>query len=154
MPGKDAQAQNICQLYKMVGLDVNQTGYVECHGTGTKAGDPVELGAISESLCAQRSSDKPLIVGSIKTNIGHLEGAAGVAGLIKSVLCLEKGIIPPNTNFKEPNPAIHFEEWNLKVSGAPVTFWRTAIRAGPPFPPSGLVQESILTSVSRRFRLN
>lgn len=115
MPNKDAQAQNIREVYRIAGLDCNQTGYVECHGTGTKAGDPTELAGISESLCKNRSTDKPLVVGSIKANIGHSEGAAGVAGLIKSVLCLEKGMIPPNTNFKEPNPAIRFEEWKVKV---------------------------------------
>lgn len=120
MPSKEAQAQNIREVYKLAGLNANQTGYVECHGTGTKAGDPTELMAISESLCSQRSKDHPLIVGSIKTNIGHCEGAAGVAGLIKSILCLEKGMIPPNTNFKEPNPAINFEDWNVKVSCSPM----------------------------------
>lgn len=115
MPNKNAQAQNIREAYRMAGLDCNQTGYVECHGTGTKAGDPTELAGISESLCKTRSADEPLVVGSIKANIGHSEGAAGVAGLIKSVLCLEKGMIPPNTNFKEPNPAIRFDEWKIKV---------------------------------------
>ncbi|SPO03748.1 related to polyketide synthase [Cephalotrichum gorgonifer] len=115
MPGKDSQAQNIREVYKMAGLDFNQTGYVECHGTGTKAGDPVELTAISESICSHRSANSPLVVGSIKTNIGHLEGAAGIAGLIKSILVLEKGVIPPNINFEKPNPAIHFEEWKVKV---------------------------------------
>jgi 3-oxoacyl-(acyl-carrier-protein) synthase len=116
MPGKDAQAQNIRELYKLASLDPNQTGYVECHGTGTKAGDPTELTAIFESLCKERSADKPLLVGSIKTNIGHLEGAAGVAGLIKSILVLEKGMIPPNTNFEKASSSIHFDEWKLKVS--------------------------------------
>lgn len=115
MPSRDAQAQNTRGAYKMAGLDPTQTGYVECHGTGTKAGDPTELKAISETLCTQRPKDKPLLVGSIKTNIGHLEGASGVAGLIKSVLCLEEGVVPPHANFEKPNPAIHFEEWNLKV---------------------------------------
>lgn len=70
-------------------------------GPGTKAGDPTELTAISQSLCTHRSKDSPLLIGSIKTNIGHGEGAAGVAGLIKAVLCLEKGIIPLAT-FRNP----------------------------------------------------
>lgn len=141
MPSKDAQAQNTRELYKMVGLDPNQTGYVECHGTGTKAGDPTELKAISEALCTQRPKDKPLIVGSIKANTGHLEGAAGVAGLIKSVLCLEKGVIPPNTNFENPNPAINFEEWNLKVR-----------RTLPPISVS--IWNHLLTWIYTRSRLN
>lgn len=89
---------------------------MECHGTGTQAGDWRELKAISESLGSVRSIDNPIVVGSIKPNIGHLEGAAGVAGLIKGILVLEHGQIPPNINFENGNPDIHFKEWRVKAS--------------------------------------
>lgn len=94
---------------------MNQTGYIECHGTGTQAGDCQELQAISKTIASVRSADDPIIVGSVKTNIGHLEGAAGIAGLIKGILTLERGRIPPNINFEKGNPNIDFEKWKVKV---------------------------------------
>ncbi|KAJ6443902.1 polyketide synthase [Purpureocillium lavendulum] len=115
LPSKEAQVANIRRVYANAGLDFNQTAYVECHGTGTQAGDWRELRAISETLASVRSTDKPIVVGSIKPNIGHLEGAAGVAGMIKGVLVLERGKIPPNINFDKGNPDIDFEAWRVKV---------------------------------------
>nr|ALQ32758.1 putative polyketide synthase [Fusarium aywerte] len=115
LPSKEAQVANINSIYESAGLDFNQTAYVECHGTGTKAGDWRELKAISESLGSVRDIDNPIVVGSIKPNIGHLEGAAGVAGLIKGVLTLEHAKIPPNINFEKANPDIDFENWRVKV---------------------------------------
>ncbi|RFN43250.1 putative polyketide synthase [Fusarium flagelliforme] len=115
LPSKEAQVRNINSIYESAGLDFNQTAYVECHGTGTKAGDWRELKAISESLGSVRDVDNPIVVGSIKPNIGHLEGAAGVAGLIKGVLTLEHAKIPPNINFDKANPDIDFETWKVKV---------------------------------------
>lgn len=97
-------------------LDFDQTAFVECHGTGTQAGDWRELRAISDTIARNRISDSPVIVGSVKPNLGHLEGAAGVAGVIKSILVLEHGKIPPNTNFETPNPDINFVEWKVRVS--------------------------------------
>lgn len=98
-----------------MGLSFDQTAYVECHGTGTQAGDWRELKAVSETLARDRPIDRPIVVGSLKPNIGHLEGAAGVAGLIKGVLVLEHGKIPPNINFEHGNPSINFHEWKVKV---------------------------------------
>ncbi|KPM39192.1 Lovastatin diketide synthase LovF [Neonectria ditissima] len=115
LPSKEAQVANIRSVYKSAGLDFNQTAYVECHGTGTQAGDWRELKAISESLGSGRAVDSPIVVGSVKPNIGHLEGAAGVAGLIKGVLTLEHGKIPPNINFEKGNSDIDFEAWRVKV---------------------------------------
>ncbi|RGP67458.1 polyketide synthase [Fusarium longipes] len=115
LPSKEAQVANINSIYESAGLDFSQTAYVECHGTGTKAGDWRELKAISESLGSVRDIENPIIVGSIKPNIGHLEGAAGVAGLIKGVLTLEHAKIPPNINFEKANPDIDFENWKVKV---------------------------------------
>nr|ALQ32773.1 putative polyketide synthase [Fusarium babinda] len=115
LPSKEAQVANINSVYESAGLGFNQTAYVECHGTGTKAGDWRELKAISETLGTARDIDNPIVVGSIKPNIGHLEGAAGVAGLIKGVLTLEHAKIPPNINFKDANPDIDFNNWKVKV---------------------------------------
>ena len=115
LPSKEAQVANIRGLYEAAGLDFNQTAYVECHGTGTQAGDWRELKAISETLASGRDIDNPIVVGSVKPNIGHLEGAAGIAGLIKGVMVLERGQIPPNINFVDPNPYIDFKEWKVKV---------------------------------------
>jgi acyl transferase domain-containing protein len=115
LPSKEAQVANIKSVYKSADLDFDQTAYVECHGTGTKAGDWRELKAISESLGSVRTVDNPIVVGSVKPNIGHLEGAAGVAGLIKGVLTLEHAKIPPNINFEVANPDIDFKNWKVKV---------------------------------------
>ena len=115
LPNGVAQADNIRALYEQASLDYHQTGYVECHGTGTPVGDPTELRALSETISKDRLPGTPLTVGSVKTNIGHLEGAAGVAGLIKTILCLEKACIPPTINFEKPNPKIDFDGWRVKV---------------------------------------
>ncbi|KAL0937741.1 polyketide synthase (beta-ketoacyl synthase domain-containing protein) [Colletotrichum truncatum] len=115
LPSKEAQVANIRSLYSKYDLDMQQTAFVECHGTGTQAGDFRELKAISETLGADRKIENPIFVGSLKTNIGHLEGAAGVAGLIKGVLLAEKGKIPPNINYEQGNPNIDFENWKVKV---------------------------------------
>ncbi|KAJ0123263.1 polyketide synthase 10 [Diaporthe amygdali] len=126
MPSSDAQLSNIEAVYKEAGLDVDQTAYVECHGTGTPAGDPKECFAVSRAFCENRDVDKPILVGSIKPNVGHLEGAAGVAGLIKAVLAVERGQIPKNLFF-EPSiesPKIKFKEWKVKVPTS-LTNWPT-----------------------------
>ncbi|KAI1086249.1 ketoacyl-synt-domain-containing protein [Rostrohypoxylon terebratum] len=123
LPSSEAQLRNIRSVYKRAGLSVDKTAYVECHGTGTQAGDFREVKAISDAFCGGRTSDNPIYVGSIKTNIGHLEGCAGIAGLIKGVLAVEQGIIPKHLNFELPgNPAIKFDDWKVKV---PITntYW-------------------------------
>ena len=115
MPNQEAQAELIQSVYQSAGIDPAETCYVEAHGTGTAAGDPVEAGAIATAMASKRSPDKPLIVGSIKTNIGHSEAASGLAGLIKAAMILQTGIIPPNINFEKPNEKIPLDQWNLKV---------------------------------------
>lgn len=116
MPSKDAQAMNIRAVYEAAGLGYGRTAYFEAHGTGTQAGDPTELGAISETFAETRNSEDPIFVGSVKTNIGHLEGCAGIAGLVKGVLMLENGLIPPNLYFEKANPKIDLDAWKIKVS--------------------------------------
>lgn len=95
-----------------------KVGYVEAHGTGTALGDPIEVESVSRVFCKDRSFDNPLVIGSVKTNIGHLESTAGIAGLMKIVLSFSKDIIPPHLHFKHPSPHIPWDELPLKV---PVT---------------------------------
>ena len=85
-------------------------------GTGTQVGDKIESAAIAETFCHGRATNSPLFVGSVKTNVGHAESTAGLAGLLKTVLTLEHGIIPQNLNFSLPNENIPLEHWLLKVS--------------------------------------
>ncbi|RDA83760.1 hypothetical protein CP532_5000 [Ophiocordyceps camponoti-leonardi (nom. inval.)] len=128
LPSKEAQVANIRAAYASAGLSFEQTAYVECHGTGTQAGDWRELRAVSETLGPVRSKDNPVVVGSIKPNIGHLEGAAGVAGIIKSVLMLERAKIPPNINFEKGNTSIDFEEWRVTVPRTVMEWPKEGIR--------------------------
>ncbi|KAK2003339.1 beta-ketoacyl synthase domain-containing protein [Colletotrichum falcatum] len=122
MPSSESQASLIRDVYQSAGLDMSDTQFVECHGTGTKAGDPIETRAIYETLGKKAGSSQPLIIGSVKPSIGHLEGASGVAALIKSILALEKGYIPPQMFFRTPNPKIPLRDWNLSVPTA-LTPW-------------------------------
>lgn len=102
-PDAKAQAQLISETYQRAGLSMEHTRFFEAHGTGTALGDPIELGAIVKCFQGYRDNSDPLHVGSVKTNIGHLEGASGIAGLIKAILVVESGIIPPNANFESIN---------------------------------------------------
>lgn len=113
MPNSYAQEDLIRATYKHAGVDPKDTQYFEAHGTGTQAGDPRESRAIGAVFAENR--DSPLYVGSVKTNIGHLEGASGLAGVIKTILSLEHGKIPPNMLFNNPNPNIDFEKYNITV---------------------------------------
>ena len=105
----------IRKCYADAGLSLADTQYAEAHGTGTQAGDPQEASALSASLGKARPGGDPLLIGSIKTNIGHLEGASGLAQVTKAVFALEKAEIPPNIWYEKPNPRIPMEDWNLKV---------------------------------------
>lgn len=91
------------------------TRYFEAHGTGTPVGDPIEATGLGTAFQRTRTSQDPLWVGAVKSNIGHLEGCSGIAAVIKSILVLEKGIIPPNTNFEQTNPKIDTEFLRIKV---------------------------------------
>lgn len=114
-PSVKGQQAVLRQAYADAGVDPRRVDYVEAHGTGTSAGDPVEIKALGGVLCPGRAADQPLIVGSVKTNIGHTEGAAGLAGLIKVALCLKHKMIPPNLHFQEPNPAIPWHDYALAI---------------------------------------
>lgn len=118
-PSSIAQASLIRKAYEQVGFDYSSTGYFEAHGTGTATGDPIEVSGINEVFSAHRTTDNPLFIGSVKANIGHLEASSGIAGLIKAILVLEKGEIPPNALLQRLNPAIKADEWHFKVFAAP-----------------------------------
>ncbi|HWA53232.1 MAG TPA: beta-ketoacyl synthase N-terminal-like domain-containing protein, partial [Solirubrobacterales bacterium] len=114
-PNRAAQEAMIRSAYRRAGVRRADVQYVELHGTGTRVGDPIEAAALGAVLGAGRSGEDALPVGSAKTNIGHLEGAAGIAGLIKAALSIERGEIPASLNFERPNPAIPFDELGLRV---------------------------------------
>ncbi|KAH9885669.1 hypothetical protein F4778DRAFT_798830 [Xylariomycetidae sp. FL2044] len=105
-PSTEAQRDLIREVYNKAGLDLGLTRYVEAHGTGTVVGDPSEMDAIRDVFKNSRSDSEPLYVDSIKANIGHLEGASGLAGVIKSILILERGIIPPNALLEQLSSTI------------------------------------------------
>ncbi|KAL5333394.1 putative polyketide synthase [Aspergillus crustosus] len=115
LPSDIAQEALIRSVYESAGLDPLDTEYVECHGTGTQAGDPQETGALAKVFGSGRPAERPLRIGSVKTNVGHLEGASGLAGAVKAILMLENRILLPNRNFEKLNPKIPLQEWKLKV---------------------------------------
>ncbi|KAK7959096.1 Beta-ketoacyl synthase [Apiospora aurea] len=118
-PSADAQAVAIRRSYARAGIEKFQdTAYLECHGTGTPAGDPIECNAVASVFSSSRPPNAPLRIGSVKSNIGHSEPAAGISGLIKAVLAVEHGIIPGNPTFETPNPAIDFNASKLLSSKA------------------------------------
>jgi acyl transferase domain-containing protein/acyl carrier protein len=121
-PNGVAQQALIKQALENAGVSAAQVGYVEAHGTGTPLGDPIELQALSAVMSEGRSADKPLPVGSVKTNIGHLEAAAGIAGLIKTVFVLRDRVIPPHLHLRNPNPFIPWEQLCIEVPREPVAF--------------------------------
>ncbi|ATW47937.1 type I polyketide synthase [Streptomyces peucetius] len=104
--------RDACDAAAMSPADIQ---WVELHGTGTKVGDPLEASAIGQALGAERSDDRPVRVGSVKTNIGHLEAAAGIVGLLKVVSCVSRRELVPTLNQETGNPRIPFTEWNLEV---------------------------------------
>ncbi|MEU9890509.1 type I polyketide synthase [Sphaerisporangium sp. NPDC051011] len=116
VPNPRAQEEVVRLALRRAGIEPGAVQYVEAHGTGTKVGDPIEARALGAALGAARPADRPLIVGSVKTNVGHLEGAAGIAGLLKAVLSLRHREIPASLGFETPNPAIDFDALNLRVA--------------------------------------
>ena len=115
LPSGEAQARLLRQVYDSAGVNPVDVCYVEAHGTGTRAGDPIECGAIGAVLGAARPPGRPLLIGSIKSNIGHMETAAGLGGLAKALLALEHGTLPRSLHFETPNPEIDFAGKNMRV---------------------------------------
>ena len=114
-PNPKAQEAVLRETYKTANIDPAKVHYVEAHGTGTKLGDPIEAQALGAVLSAGRSPQTPCLIGSVKTNIGHTETAAGIAGVIKAALILKHKEIPPSLHFNQPNPTINFQALKLKV---------------------------------------
>ncbi|OAA35189.1 Beta-ketoacyl synthase [Metarhizium rileyi] len=115
IPSVEAQASLIEETYRKAGLSLAETRYVEAHGTGTQAGDTCEMEGIARTFGQHRGDSDDLLVGSVKSNIGHLEACAGLASLIKCIFILETGVIPPTPSVRVLNPKIRWEEWHLKV---------------------------------------
>jgi len=110
VPNGLAQQQLIHRALEDAGVSPADIGFLETHGTGTSLGDPIEVQSLSEIFAGHRDKDYPLVLGAVKSNIGHLEAAAGITGLIKAVLCLQNKEIPPNLHFKTINPRIDLEK--------------------------------------------
>ncbi|HEX4954984.1 MAG TPA: SDR family NAD(P)-dependent oxidoreductase [Thermoanaerobaculia bacterium] len=121
-PNAQAQKALVREALAAARLVAEDIAYVEAHGTGTSLGDPIEAQALAASLCAGRSPDRPLWIGSLKTNLGHLEAGAGIAGLIKLVLSVERGLIPPHLHFRTPSPHITWDQVPLAVPTAPMAW--------------------------------
>ncbi|MDT5106374.1 MAG: polyketide synthase 13, partial [Mycobacterium sp.] len=115
-PNPDAQEQVLRKAYKDAGIDPRTVDYVEAHGTGTILGDPIEADALGRVIGRGRPVDKPALLGAVKTNVGHLESAAGAASLAKVALSLKNDKLPPSINYTGPNPYIDFEKERLKVN--------------------------------------
>ena len=122
-PNGPAQEAVIRAALADAGLEPRQIDYIEAHGTGTRLGDPIEIEALRSVFAPSRPSGQPLLVGSVKTNIGHLESAAGVAGLAKVVLALQHGQIPPHLHLRTPNPLLRLEETPIEIT--------TSVRSWP-----------------------
>ncbi len=114
-PSRSAQEAVLRAAYRQAGVSPEQVDYIEAHGTGTLLGDPIELAALGSVLGEGRGLDRPCSLGSVKTNIGHLEAAAGVAGLIKTALALRHRTIPPSLHFSRPNPHVAYDDLPLRV---------------------------------------
>nr|WBO80941.1 acyltransferase domain-containing protein [Streptomyces sp. SBE_14.2] len=124
VPSGTAQEEVILTALDQAGIAPHEVSYVEAHGTGTRLGDAVELRALAGALGAGRPEDRPLVVGSVKTNVGHLEAAAGVTGLIKTVLALGHETIPAQLHLNEPTGQLDWQKLPLKVAAGPVPWPR------------------------------
>ncbi|MBX7255252.1 MAG: SDR family NAD(P)-dependent oxidoreductase [Candidatus Hydrogenedentes bacterium] len=123
-PNGLAQQAVIRQALANAGIEPGQVGYVEAHGTGTSLGDPIEVDALKAVLLPGRGRDQRCLLGSVKTNIGHLEAAAGVAGLIKTALILKHGMIPSHLNLKQVNPLIKLDNTPIEIVTSPQVWAR------------------------------
>ncbi|KAF0137716.1 MAG: beta-ketoacyl synthase [Xanthobacteraceae bacterium] len=126
LPSADAQRTILEQVYSEAGVAAEDLSFVEAHGTGTRVGDPIEADALGKALGQKRT--QPLPIGSVKSNIGHLEPASGLAGVLKTVLALTKGVVPATLHQQVPNADIPFDELNLRVLDRA---WRLPERRAP-----------------------
>ena len=122
VPSGPAQEKCIEAALARAGIEPARVDYLEAHGTGTPVGDPIELEATAAAYGRGRDPERPLLIGSVKTNIGHLESAAGVAGVIKTILAMKHGVIPKHLHFRTPNPEMDWDRLPLRVTAEP-TAW-------------------------------
>lgn len=115
VPSADAQTALLEHVYKQAGIEPGDIDYIEAHGTGTPVGDPIEARSLSQAIGKRRPTGQPLPIGSVKSNLGHLEAAAGVAGLVKALYCIEHRLVPATIGMETPNPSIPFDDWNIEV---------------------------------------
>ncbi|MGO9951224.1 MAG: SDR family NAD(P)-dependent oxidoreductase [Dissulfurispiraceae bacterium] len=115
VPSANSQATLLAEAYEHAGIAPEEIDYIEAHGTGTAVGDPVETRALGEALGQKRPSGRPLLIGSVKSNLGHLEAASGVSGLIKALYCIQHRIIPATIGIKTINPKIPLQELNIDI---------------------------------------
>ena len=118
VPHTPALEQVIEAALSQAGITPSEVDYLEAHGTGTSVGDPIEIDAVASVYGRGREADRPLLIGSVKTNVGHLESAAGIAGLIKAVLVLQRGAIPKHLHFQDPNPSLDWDRLPLQVTSS------------------------------------
>ena len=118
-PNAMGQAEVIAEAHAVAEVDASTIGYVESHGTGTPLGDPIEIEGLRQAFdLAEETRSDPCYIGSVKSNIGHLETAAGIAGLIKAILCLEHKAIPATLHYTSPNPELHIDRGPFRVRSA------------------------------------
>ena len=130
VPNGEAQELVIEDALTRAGVGPSEVDYVEAHGTGTPVGDPIEAQATGTVYGRGRDPENPLLIGSVKTNIGHLEAAAGAAGLMKVILAMRQGVIPKHLHFRDPNPEIDWENLALRVTSE-ATAW-PVVEGRPP----------------------
>ncbi|MDE0393207.1 MAG: SDR family NAD(P)-dependent oxidoreductase [Gammaproteobacteria bacterium] len=118
VPNAPALEQVMETALEDAGITPAEVDYLEAHGTGTAVGDPIEINAVAAVYGGKREPDRPLLVGSVKTNVGHLESAAGIAGLIKAVLVAQRGVIPKHLHFRDPNPSLDWDRLPLRVTSS------------------------------------
>ncbi|MEV6215610.1 polyketide synthase Pks13 [Nocardia sp. NPDC051833] len=123
-PNPEAQADVLRAAYRDAGIAPSTVDYIEAHGTGTPIGDPIEAEALARIVGRGRDADKPALLGSAKTNFGHLESGAGAASLAKVLMSFQHNVIPPNINYAGPSPYIPFAQANLKVVDEPTEYPR------------------------------
>ncbi len=126
VPREEAQEAAIVTALERAGVQPDEVGYVEAHGTGTPVGDPIEIRSLAGALTVDRPPTRPLLIGSVKTNIGHLEAGAGVAGLIKAALVLRHGYIPANLHLRTPTRHVNLDDLKIEIAAT-----------GRPFPDCG-----------------
>ncbi|KAH8427718.1 uncharacterized protein LDX57_005428 [Aspergillus melleus] len=132
-PSSAGQAAVVRKAHAQAGLNLHDTSYVEAHGTGTPVGDPIEIRALADAF-SSRPKSSPLLIGSVKTNLGHSEAASGISSIIKAVLALERGVIPPTVDVGTMNPDIKTYDWNVEIvtqnTPWPCDGWNIPRRAG------------------------